>query len=658
MRQPAWLDNWITFQESQDIELEYSNEQVSEADDVTSVSVIWSGQAGEYGAVQADFKIQEDVVCQWKPHLTPEEGMVIGDLFYYSPAAIFRRDDELFAMIPDIDWLDLNRSTPQYFDYTREDRHFFIGVGNYEKSHHVYHKLTGTPFKLDKRQVLLRFYFVRWGKVSESRDFSPVTSFIWNKFASKRMRDLTISETKSLPELEKYAKYTYDWALNSWKDVVWQEFTIDGEKVGGWVFLVRAAQKPGLGNEESWREKKSIWNQAWFSSLRSAFGAARWGKYWGKTELIEKAMLAKKLALSAPQINGLFPSVYSSDENDDWDGGFWTNSDRKPAGMPDFGHLVDMSWTAHWMLRWYSELERDSALLAYVKAYCDRLLLLQKDDGNFPAWIDIQSGEESDVLSDGPETSMQAWILAELYRQTYQKKYLDAAKRAFRFVQEKVLPEGRWEDFETYFSCSGLWSGKVYHQKEPRSGLYNQCNFSIYWTIEASKALFFSTSEEKYIHFGETLLSELSLYQAIWNPKYMNVPTIGGFTVMTSDDEWNDARQSLFAETYFDFFQLTKHQEYLQRGLSAMQASFYMMYCPENAQAMDLYNGTFSFLDANDYGFEMENAGHGENIDKTGEFSAFDWGNGSACTSLINLLIKSGAVSGERIGEIDDGTKE
>ncbi len=36
--------------------------------------------------------------------------------------------------------------------------------------------------------------------------------------------------------------------------------------------------------------------------------------------------------------------------------------------------------------------------------------------------------------------------------------------------------------------------------------------------------------------------------QASWQPPFMYVDVLGGFGVMNADGEWNDSRESLFAE--------------------------------------------------------------------------------------------------------------
>lgn len=99
-------------------------------------------------------------------------------------------------------------------------------------------------------------------------------------------------------------KHTYNWAFNSWSENVWQQFELDGKKVGAPVFIVNVTQSPNYPGEINEREFRSIWNQAWFSSLRSASGLYRYARRTGNRELLAKANLTKELALSFPQRNG------------------------------------------------------------------------------------------------------------------------------------------------------------------------------------------------------------------------------------------------------------------------------------------------------------------------------------------------------------------
>ncbi|MEF3305238.1 hypothetical protein [Paenibacillus sp. GYB003] len=612
------------------------------------VSVRWNGPPGEADRVWLRMKVDPEAKLVWKPHLCPQDGMVIGDSVFRSPAVIFERGAALFALIPDLRHLGKRRQIPHVMDYVLRERELFYGLAHYEKHGHVYHRLTNRRFPVHPGRELFRFYIVLWDGAGGRRTLTPVGSWLWGAFARPDAALPAGAEaigpavSEALRELEPYVTHAYDWAFRRWGDLVWHEFELDGKAVGGCVFIVRARQAPGLGMEVRWRERKSIWNQAWFCSLRSAYGYRLWGEARRDADLVRRANLAKQFALAAPLNNGLFPSVFAADDQGKWENGRWGFSDRRPPGHDEYAHLLDMSWTCLWMLKWYRDIEADTRLLEYAQAYAERLLSLQDESGSFPAWIHPATGDISAVLRHSPETSMHALLLARLYAITGNSVYLAAAEKAMAFVRKVAMPEGRWEDFETYWSCAAEWEGKREGAKDARSGLYNQCTFSMYWTAEAFKELYAVTGKADYLADGEKALSELSLYQSVWNPAYMSIPALGGFGVMNSDDEWNDARQSLFALTYFGYYGITGKREYAERGLWAMKASFYMMYCPENPEVRQLYERKHPFFGERDYGFEMENAHHGGDSDDgiVGEFAIFDWGNGAASSSLAELLFR------------------
>lgn len=638
----TWLNNWITLDETLDISI---TENLRNTYRQAIVDVKWNDTTQEVSNVQLDMKLTDSSIsCMWKPHLSPEEDMVIGDMVFRSPVIIFENGDKMLALVPDLDFMETSRIAPHFFDYVDTERKLYYGLGHYEKTKHVYFKRMEKPFEVVHGEALFRFHLIEWDVEKERRDFTPVPDFIWENFAKKRMAQDGFAQSSlidSVKDLETYAKHTYNWAFKHWEKVVWNEFQLEGQNVGGCVFIVRGSQTPGMGQEDNWREKKSLWNQAWFSSLRSAYGYRLWGEQWNDSEMIHRSNLAKNFALAAPQKNGLFPSVYWAGADNQWDNGSWGYSDRRPEEHEGYAHLLDMSWTCLWMLKWYMDIEQNVQLLDYSRNYANRLLQLQGEDGSFPGWVHEDTGAISPYLIDSPETSMHVWVLTKLYRITGEDHYLKSAVKGMEFVMRDVIPEGRWEDFETYWSCARTWEDKKYGEKDKRSGLYNQCNFSIFWTVEALKELYSVTKEEKYLIEGEKVLAELSLYQAVWEPEYLHVPVLGGFGVMTSDDEWNDARQSLFALTYRDFYEITGKEEYKYRSIWAMKASFHMMYCPENPVVKKIYEKTFPHFGEKDYGFEMENAHHGENNEKyAGEFTIFDWGNGSAAASLAELLLK------------------
>src|SRR4029079_2615579 len=196
-------------------------------------------------------------------------------------------------------------------------------------------------------------------------------------------------------------------------------------------------------------------------------------------------------------------------------------------------------------------------------------------------------GRVVETLAEGPESAVAATLLFELGEN-------EAATRCLPFL-EACARDGRWEDFETYFSCS-RWGtpGK----RVERNGIYKQNTLSIAWTAEA----FLRAGN---VDLARRCIDELSLYQAIWDPPFLPAPSFGGFGVMNGDAEWNDARQSLFAPLYLELGRATNDDELVERGLWALHASFAMLYCPENEALARAYERRHPFFGPESYGFMM-----------------------------------------------------
>ena len=156
----------------------------------------------------------------------------------------------------------------------------------------------------------------------------------------------------------------------------------------------------------------------------------------------------------------------------------------------------------------------------------------------------------------------------------------------------------------------------------------------MFWTAEALLSAWQVTNDRKYLDWGQRTLDELSMLQQCWQPPFIHIPALGGFGVMNFDAEWNDSRQTLFAELFLDYAEATGEEHYRERGIAALKAGFVMMYCPENPEVKALWEKVWPFFGPEDYGFTMENYGHGGATSPDGEgmgnFTIFTWGNGAA----------------------------
>ncbi|MEG2074264.1 MAG: hypothetical protein RRY54_05825, partial [Angelakisella sp.] len=90
-----------------------------------------------------------------------------------------------------------------------------------------------------------------------------------------------------------------------------------------------------------------------------------------------------------------------------------------------------------------------------------------------------------------------------------------AIEAACRFVIAEIIPNGRWEDFETYWSCAKEWQYRNYGCINERDGLYNQCTFGMYWCAEALLSGYQICGDKELLDAGERVVAEFSLYQQL-----------------------------------------------------------------------------------------------------------------------------------------------
>lgn len=594
----------------------------------------------------------------WAPHLTPEEGDVIARHAFRSPAIIVVKDGASLAFVPDLDAVAAHPEFPWYLDFDARSNRIVFGLSEVAVPEHV--RFVKKPgFTVPAGRVELPMFVLR----TEAKDgvadpFGPVSRFLWERWG-KALYDK--GEPGTVP-LDRYVERTYAWAFGSWEKASWQEFDLDGKRVGAPTFIVNFTQSPNYAGPEEGYEFRSIWNQAWFSSLRSASGVMRYGQRTGNEDLKRRARMTRDFALAAPQRDGIFPTVYRT-ENErvtvegkelnrwkGWETGYWTNSNRVPRnyGVTDaWYNVLDMSWTALLLLRWDAEIEKDERIRPYAQRYGDALLRLQDADGHFPSWLHPETLEPSPILAQSPQTSMSVTFLLALAEATGEARYREAALKAMDAVVRDIIPEGRWEDYETYWSCCGFWNDRV-GEKIPRNGMYKQNTLSPFWTAEALLRCYETTYRAGYLDWGRRTLHELSLFQQSWQPPFIYIPALGGFGVMNYDGEWNDARQSLFAELFLDYYRATGEPMLFERGVAAMKASFVMMYCPENPAIKPLWEKVHPHFGPEDYGFMMENYGHGGTTspegDGVGPFTIYDWGNGAASEAWSRIRAHYGDV--------------
>jgi hypothetical protein len=592
----------------------------------------------------------------WIPHVSPYDDTVIGDHSLRSPAIILANDRHVMALMPDVE--DLRRAQQNgwrvWLDYNHPQRTLRVAAGAYKvgKFHVAYEK---EKLAYKGQAVKIRLHVLTSDRKEDlANPYGMVSAWLWKNVGHQGYVD---GGSQRAP-FSVYKDHVVNWAFapepKGWGDTVWQRFKIGNREVGAPAFIVDVAQHPSVPmDKRKWREQRSVWNQAWFSTQRTANGLLRYARQVGSKDLEERANLMTQFALAAPQKDGLFPAVFTAGsgwyqlykDTADWSEGRWTNSDRRPPGVSgDAVHILDAAFTARLLLEWQSLNPQQTEPVEYVRRFADRLVKLQAPDGSFPGWVE-PDGKVAATLRAGPESAMATTLMLDLMPfYPKERKFRDAAQKGLAYLANGPVKEARWEDFETYFSCS-RWGEDAIGKKIARNGVYKSNTFSPFWCAEAFLAGYQRLKKAEYLALGRRCLDELSLYQQVWEPPTIPAPTHGGFGVMNADGEWNDARQSLFAPLYMDYYTVTGEPEYFERGVSALRSSFAMMYCPENTQVKAAYEAQHPFFGPESYGFMMENINHGgPGPNAIGPFNIFTWGNGAALEAAAKVRDKYGDI--------------
>jgi hypothetical protein len=568
-------------------------------------------------------------VHAWVPHLAPEPGQVIGDRVFRSPAVIVADGAIALAFVPDLDDADAAHGWSAWLDVDAPRSTVTLAAGAYRATGHVFFERQ--PLGARDEDVALRLHVLASERAEDRENpYGMAARWIWARWGRPR-------HARAAPApFPAFMDHVARWAFSDagWQDSVWQEAPLPGGgRVAAPVFIVDVSRHPSVPPaRRAWREPPSLWNQAWFSTQRSANGLLRYARQTGSRDLEARARSMTEVALAAPETDGLFPAVLLGDPADTRRAWRWTNSDRRPpSASADACHLVDAAFTCRMLLEWHALAGEPRAALR-ARALAGRLVRLQRPSGAFPGWVE-PDGRVPAELAEGPESAVATTLLLELGGE--EPRFREAALRALPFL-EMALREGRWEDFETYYSCAPWGAPEQVGRRVPRSGVFKQNTLSIFWTAEAFLAAWRATGDGRFLRLARRAADELSLYQAVHDPAFLPAPAHGGFGVMNADAEWNDARQSLFAPLYLELGRQTGDGELTERGISALRASFAMLYCPENAALARAYERRFPFFGPESHGFMMENQGH-DPAQPIGTFTIFTWGNGSALATAAKV---------------------
>jgi hypothetical protein len=323
-----------------------------------------------------------------------------------------------------------------------------------------------------------------------------------------------------------------------------------------------------------------------------ATGIFFWGKRLNDAGLVDKARRIINFTLSAPQKDGMFPSLYDIKKHK-WVGSLWNppmdhyNPDST-ANYWDWNdgayQTASASVTAGYLLQYRNTCENQPGIVDYVKRYGDFLIKNIQDDGCIPAWFD-KNLRPLPSMKWNADGGAHMWVLSELFKVTNEKKYLDAAEKLAKFMTEQVIPHQKWYDFETFYSCAS----KPETFYDPRTGQYPANNMSVSWALEGFASLYNATSKDEYLKTAEAAADYSIFYQAVWAPHYIiTAYPFGGFSSQNSDAEWLDQRSHRFADGLVKIGLLTGRQDLLERGVAATRASLTLVNHPRHIEN-DIY---------------------------------------------------------------------
>jgi len=508
----------------------------------------------------------------WVPNLRPEPNLVIGEHTFRSPAVILESGGSWMSIIPDLDSLPkLPRQRLAALDMNRLDHEFpqfGYGLKAHDPTFHVYYRHDPARVFTYEPGKLTYAYDIQIGSGANRHDIlQSVNSHLWKRYGSKHVSDV---RPQVLP-FEAYANVSYA-TLDSIEQFV--TFDIDGVKAGAY-----RAQDHGT---YFILPKPLVWNQAWFNAQRSAYGQAFYGESSnggaGKASLSEQALLTTNFSKSAPVYDGIFPAVYVYERNE------WIASPLRLNGGIHRFHGSSAAWTALWMWRMQRDHQPDVNVDKMVFGLADFLVERQQTDGSIPAWFDRDPSTgiitPHSMLQHSAETAGSAMLLGELAIDTGREEYSRSLIRAADYLIAEVLPEMKYFDFETFWSCS--W--KSPDMTDPYTGVLPQNNYSMYWAAETFRMAYVLNNDQRYLDALLETMETLNLYQQVWNPNFLSLYAFGGFGVMNTDGEWNDSRQAVFAPLYMNVYQITGDKSWMDRGIAALRASFALFAIPENCE--------------------------------------------------------------------------
>lgn len=528
----------------------------------------------------------------WSQNIKSEADDLIPTNGFKSPAVMLQQGEVFTALMPR---LSDRRVEPlaMDLDVTSEKRPWIsYGAIPSQPHGHSYFRRVSDGHPKTLANTVQYAYSIVVSRQPVKLGYRRVVRQLWTDYGHPALLNSPDAQQNIIrTELSSFASWRKD-AWEAYANRVYTSFDCGGKRCG-----TLSSNRNGKGD---WKHPEpDAWFNGWFQTLRTAYGWYSYGRNTHDAEMMDKAESVLTLALSAPQRDGAFPTVYMVNRHQWLDDDGW-------AGYQEDYHAFCMSWTAYWMLRWADDLtpQRSAEVLRFAKPYGDFLLRQQLPSGVIPSWYDASLQSRAEFRDFNAETAASALFLVTLGTATANHEYIAAAEHAMEFITREVAPRQRWFDFETFLSCAR----KDYGFYDRWTAQFPQNNLAAIQAPQTWLALFHATHKREYLERGTQELDYLLLTQQVWNNPSFSPKLLGGFTTQNTDAEWSDARQSYAATVLFDYFRETGNFEYLERAVAAARSTFAVA--------------------------PWENWAHTGYVDEPGAMTGFHWGTGSAMTSV------------------------
>ncbi len=583
----------------------------------------------------------------WVPHIRPKDNLIIGDHVFRSPVIIYKKKNIAFALIPDLKTLEQNRPLQSFLDFNlnsdhpKEDPYISFGFGNYKPYKHVFFK--HSPHKNFNikagTDLTFRYYIIYFKDKSISEILTYINEFFWQKYIRRNLYQNL--EPQILP-YEINVKESFNAIFERHK--YWGNLKINNVDCGGfwgpsWLgkeklplkFINKDEIEEYLQNYSKRHRIAVIFNTAWFLNIRSAYGLRYFGQIWNNADLIDKSNKMLNLIIELPRIRGVFPSlVLPNSENTSE---FSVSKGVKAWWHINYFNLVDTSLAMYWAIKLVRDfniklqpLEKKSRELAEL------LIKTQLANGSMPIFINFNEDGQPEILEDlsnSASSGAHLLFLVEYYKYTKDARVIATCEKICEFIKKEIVPENKWHDFEALYSCT--YYSLVDYDYFTKSNIMN--NLCIYWCAEGFLGFYMITKKKEYLEIGERILATLSLFQQVWNMPYISYNTFGGFGCQNDDAELGDARQALFVKTYMQYYLETGKEEYMERGIGALRATWALQLLSEYNEVSPGNLKGIDTVDTIDRGCMSENYGHSGRDERIQNFILFDWGNGTATTA-------------------------